>query len=87
MVERTRKGKFDNFSTLSNQIVSAQAQAEKLRARDGAIATPELERALSQVTEVGSRLGCPTMDLFTAPPSSNGISCTTASATISPTTA
>lgn len=55
MIHRTRKSKYDRFAWLSDQIVSAQATAEKLRARDGAIgaatSSAELERALNRVSQ------------------------------------
>ena len=52
MIHRVRKIKYDRFSWLNDQIVSAQATAEKLRARDGNLPTPELEHALSRVSQV-----------------------------------
>ncbi|PJF18878.1 hypothetical protein PSACC_01288 [Paramicrosporidium saccamoebae] len=48
MVTRTKRMKFDRFAALSDQIVSSQAHAEKLRARDGPNPTPDLEKALSR---------------------------------------
>lgn len=55
MINRTRKLKYDRFAWLSDQIVSAQATTEKLRARDGSIgaatSSAELERALNRVSQ------------------------------------
>jgi hypothetical protein len=44
--------KFDRFANLSDQIVAAQAHAEKLRARDGPHPTSDLEKALHRVSYV-----------------------------------
>ncbi len=52
MIRRTRSMKFSKFNILSNQIVAAQAHAEKCRARDGSTPTAELERALSNISQL-----------------------------------
>lgn len=52
MVTRTRRLKYDQFGKTSDQIVAAQAKAEKLRARDGPSPTPELEKVLGQISHV-----------------------------------
>lgn len=52
MVTRMKTAKFDGFGKLTNQIVTAQAAAEKLRVRDGTVHTPELDKALAKIISV-----------------------------------
>ena len=56
MVLRTKRMKFDHFPYMNDQIVAAQAYAEKLRVRDGPAPTPEMEKALQKVSNLQREL-------------------------------
>ena len=48
--------KYTKFDWLSKQIVAAQAHAEKLRVREESGPSPDLERALSRVSQLQQEL-------------------------------
>lgn len=58
MIERTYSMKYNKFEWLTKQIVKAQATAEKLRLRDEdhGVPMPEMERALSRVSQLQQEL-------------------------------
>lgn len=56
MILRTKRMKFDHFSSMNDQIVAAQAHAEKLRVRDGPGSTLEMEKALQKVSNLQREL-------------------------------
>ena len=50
MVLRTKRMKFNHFESLNDQIISAQAHAEKLRVRDGPAPSADQEKTLRTVS-------------------------------------
>lgn len=55
-VSRIKMSKFENLSKISNQIVTAQATAEKLRIRDGPVHTSELDQVFAKISTLQREL-------------------------------
>lgn len=56
MIQRTRKSKFDGFKSLTNQILSAQEHAQKIRLRDHPAHSSDLDKALARVCALQRQL-------------------------------